>query len=102
MREIWRVSADPERSRRDPPQLLGWWWGLYLGGNIIGRISDFMAPQESDASDIVAFYEAFVPSAATALFSNVLSIASAFFLMAVVRQITDAQEALRATAAFEE
>jgi hypothetical protein len=35
MKEIWEVSNDPERGRREAPLLLGWWWGLYIGGNVL-------------------------------------------------------------------
>lgn len=102
MKEIWEASADPERGRRDAPQLLGWWWGLYLGGNIIGRISDMLASGLSDGADPAYFFEMFAPGAAAGIVSAALAVGSALCLMAVIRQVKDAQETLRATSAFED
>jgi hypothetical protein len=101
MKEIWCVSADPERGRRSAPQLLGWWWGLWLSGNISGSISERLAPSDADTLDAVELYGAFAPGIFVGTISAVLTIASAVCLLMIVRQITQAQETWRDTSHFE-
>jgi hypothetical protein len=39
MREIWQASAQPGNWQSvQPPPLLGWWWTLYLGAQILAQI----------------------------------------------------------------
>ncbi len=38
MREIWQASAEPGNWRAvQAPPLLGWWWALYLGNQILNQ-----------------------------------------------------------------
>jgi len=38
MREIWQASAEPGNWRAvQAPALLGWWWALYLGNQILNQ-----------------------------------------------------------------
>jgi hypothetical protein len=40
MREIWQASAEPGNWRAvQTPPLLGWWWALYLGNQILSQIA---------------------------------------------------------------
>lgn len=49
MKEIWQVSSDPKRWRTEPGSpLLGWWWGLWIIGNILGQIV-FRSSPDADA-----------------------------------------------------
>lgn len=39
MKEIWQVSSNPRRWQTEPGSaLLGWWWALWLIGNVLGQI----------------------------------------------------------------
>ncbi len=102
MKEIWEASADPDRGRHSAPQLLGWWWGLYLGGNFLGRISEMFVPADAEFADMTEFFDAFLPGSIVGIISATAAIASTLCLMTIIRQIKDAQETLRATSAFEE
>jgi hypothetical protein len=104
MKQIWRASADPERGRRDAPQLLGWWWGLWIAGNISGNISERLTPSETaiEVLDVTELLSAFTPGILMGVVSAALTITSTFFLLIIVRQITASQETLRSTAAFDE
>ena len=101
MKEIWEASTDPERGRRQAPQLLGWWWGSYIAGNVLGRISDMLAAGMNEQSDPADILSLFTPSALVGIVSAALAVGSAFCLLAIIRQVRDAQEMLRATSAFE-
>ncbi len=97
MKEIWRSSRDPDMARQSPPSTLALWWGLWITGNIVGRISAMMEPKGDAAGDDPAgFYEAFIPSTVVAVGSVTLAIISTICLLTIVRQITSDQGALRA------
>lgn len=102
MKEIWEASADPDRGRHSAPQLLGWWWGLYLAGNILGRISDALANGMSEPADPADFLGVFAPGSLVGILSAALAIGATFCLLTIIRQVKDAQETLRATSAFED
>jgi hypothetical protein len=102
MKEIWEVSNDPERGRREAPLLLGWWWGLYIGGNVLSRISDALSSGLSESTDPADYFSAFAPGGTVGMVSAAISIGSTFCLLAIIRQVREAQETLRATAAFED
>jgi hypothetical protein len=92
--EIWRAS-DPDLphgareaqwSRIPLSWVLGWWWGLFIAGGILDRISGRMynsavtAPEELTATYV-------------ALISSLLTAASAVLAIQVMRQITRRQQA---------
>jgi hypothetical protein len=102
MKEVWEASADPERGRREAPQLLGWWYGMYIGGNVLGRVSDMLVPPDPESMEPTSFLGAFTATSVVGMASGALAIAASLCLLKIVHQIRDAQETLRATSAFEE
>jgi hypothetical protein len=63
MREIWQASAAPGnwQSVQTPP-LLGWWWALYLGANILGQIG-LRLSKNIDSVDSAITASAFITAA---------------------------------------
>jgi hypothetical protein len=66
MREIWQASAAPGnwQSVQTPP-LLGWWWALYLGANILGQIG-LRLSKNIDSVDSAITASAFITAADSA------------------------------------
>jgi hypothetical protein len=93
MAELWRVSRDPERGRFDPPSSLAWWWGMWLGGGVLARISDMLVPSDP-GDDPTLYFSALLPGLVVSIIASLLAIASTGCLLRVVRQITQSQEAL--------
>lgn len=104
MRQIWVGSHDPVAGKYNPPFTIVLWWGCWIASGVVGRISDTLAPKDGDLSflDPSEFFGAFMPNAVCGAISGALSIISCFCLMAIIKQITAAQESLRSTAAFDE
>lgn len=101
MQQIWVVSHDPVRGLRPAPMSLGWWWGLWLVGGVITRISEMSSPQVA-GEDPTTYFADFLPGMAIGFVGTICAVVSTFLLMRIVRQIRDAQETLRATSAFED
>lgn len=104
MKQIWVGSHDPVTGKYDPPITLNLWWGCWIGSGVIGRISDAIAPKTSDLTYLEPseYLSAFLPTSLIGIFSGALSVVSCFCLMAIIKQITTAQETLRSTSAFDE
>ncbi|MEQ1689139.1 MAG: DUF4328 domain-containing protein [Sphingopyxis sp.] len=83
MRELW------ERSLAGSGSPVGFWWGAYLLGNIITRISNSSAFQDNPPLLMAAIGEAAL-------------LASAMLLMLIIRRVTAAQrEGIRIESIFE-
>jgi hypothetical protein len=102
MKQIWVGSADPGKGNRDAPMTLGWWWGLFLAGNALGTISDRLVPPGSESLYPEDVFSALLPSLAVSIVSSGLLIASTLLLMTIVRQVTQAQEALSSISVFDD
>ena len=87
MRELWNASdsdfdADGFLSNQfSAPAIIGWWWGLLIVGNIIGRIADKVV-------DFNLSYAVVLVMIYTALLA-----AASFLILKIVRRITNEQEA---------
>ncbi len=87
MRELWNASdanfdADGFLSNQfSAPPIIGWWWGLMIAGNIIGRVADKMAEVNLNYSVVLIM-----------IYTALLAIA-AFLILNIVRRITNEQEA---------
>src|SRR5690349_1502179 len=102
MKEIWVVSTNPRTGSGDAPALLGWWWGTFIVGNITSTISDRMFGPGLDDVPMEKLYDAYVAPALVAMAAGAILIVSSFLLIRIVRQVTDAQESLRALTAFDD
>jgi hypothetical protein len=104
MRQIWTASTDPTRGAAAPPFITIVWWATWLGGGVIGRISDGLTPKDEAAASLspAELLEAFTPAMIASLLSSALAIVSTFCLMSIIKQIRDAQDALSTTSAFNE
>ena len=86
MGELWNASDsdfDPElflSNNVGTPSIIGWWWGLFIVGNIVGRISDAMA-DTSLSSSLVAL-----------MIYCALQGAAALLIINIIRRITREQE----------
>lgn len=86
MSELWNASDsdfDPElflSNQIGTPSIIGWWWGLFIVGNIIGRISDSLANANLSYSLIAL------------MIYCVLQIAAAYLILTIVRRITREQD----------
>lgn len=88
MAELWRRGRSRNSTssmHASTPALIGWWWGLYLLGNVIGR---FVMVYSRNTSDL--------PSIATAtqvtMFNDVLTIVTALLALKMIVGI-DAMQA---------
>ncbi len=86
MGELWNASDsdfDPElflSSQVGTPSIIGWWWGLFIVGNIVGRISDALV-NESLSFSLVAL-----------MIYCVLHGTAAYLILTIVRRITSEQD----------
>jgi hypothetical protein len=54
MREIWQASAQPGNWRAvQAPPLLGWWWAMFLGRQILGQIGHRLSDSIRSVDDAV-------------------------------------------------
>jgi hypothetical protein len=104
MRELWIGSHDPVSGKYNPPATIIVWWVTYLAFLFSSRISDALVPKDTDLQflDPSGYLAAFMPSVAVGMASGVCLIISCFCLLAIVKQITAAQDSLRSTSAFDE
>ena len=104
MRQLWIGSHDPVAGKYDPPMVINIWWATWIGGNILGTILNYMIPSEASAAYMTPeqYLAAMTPWLITATGGFALTIASCFCLLAIIKQITAAQDSLRSTAAFDE
>jgi hypothetical protein len=55
MREIWQASAAPGNWRAvQAPPLLGWWWTLYLGNQILSQIAYHLSDNVDNMNSAMA------------------------------------------------
>jgi hypothetical protein len=90
VRELWKASGrdfDWGRTRTWP--VLGWWWAIWIGANVVGRIAAAMF----DGADGVA---ELTSASRMAMLTVVLTIAAAVLAILVVRAIVARQEGLTA------
>lgn len=84
--ELWRESDtdfDPNTflsNQIGSPAIIGWWWGLFIAGNIGGRISNSMIDGGSDYFQVVL------------VIASVLHGVSAFLIIQIIRSITKEQD----------
>jgi hypothetical protein len=86
IRELWNSSdADLEpgtlfSKNIGAPPLIGYWWGLFIAGNIIGRLSDKLAEHSAEAFT------------ATLMLSSALTLGAAVLIIKIVNSITENQD----------
>ena len=104
MRQLWIGSHDPVHGKYPPPATLNIWWATYLLSNIASMATSWLAPKDADMQfmDPADYITAFMPSSAAGIISGALNLISCFCLLAIMKQITAAQESLRSTSAFDE
>lgn len=84
--ELWRESdADFDANtflsnQISVPSIIGWWWGLFIGGNIVGRISNAMIEADSPYFPIALMLGC--------IFHGI----SAYLIIRIIRTITEQQE----------
>lgn len=91
MREIWHGS-DPQieennlyyRQKAGTPELIGFWWGLFLVSGIAISVSNIMAGNETRGEST------FFPTAL--VLSQLLRTGAALLIILIVREITKRQE----------
>jgi hypothetical protein len=91
MKEIWQASVSREDTRANVglsvipvPSALGWWWGTWLVGGILGRFATQMARLDDLPSLIMSDW---VGIAAT-----IFSIAAGALLIWIIREVDRLQE----------
>lgn len=85
MRELWNVSMmQDDAFASDAPDQVKWWWGTWIVGNILGNISMRIA-----LSGGVSMLST---GALIGALSSALLIASAWLLIGLIRNISEAQE----------
>lgn len=85
MRELRNASmGDAESFTDEPPSQLKFWWGCWLGGNIISNINTRMVNAASDPTSLQF-------AAIFGILSDGLIIAAAWFLTGIIRDITNGQ-----------
>jgi Domain of unknown function (DUF4328) len=84
--ELWRESdADFDANtflsnQVSAPSIIGWWWGLFIGGNIAGRISNAMIEADSALFPIAL------------ILAGLLHGISAYLIIQIIKTITSQQE----------
>ena len=102
MRQIWIVSHDPETGRHSPPFTIVLWWGCWIAGSIVGRISDAGLSAGLESAAPTEYLNLYSLPASLGILSGALGLTSCICLLVIIKQITSAQELLRSTAAFDE
>jgi hypothetical protein len=68
MREIWQASAAPGNWRTvQAPPLLGWWWTLYLGNQILSQIAYHLSDNVDSMNSAMAASLVMTASSVTGL-----------------------------------
>ena len=95
LREVWQVSARPDRWRSAPvPDLMRWWWGLWLISNFLGNGSFRLTRSLHDVSGQTFANYVIVADA-------LASAAAAIALIFIVRRLSDMQTAALAAQTFD-
>ncbi len=88
VRQSWQASFSPDDPDAEPvPDLLRWWWGLWLATSIVGNISAQLSLRAETVSDQL-------PVDVLNMLSLVIDIPLAFFLAAMIRRLSAAQSAV--------
>ncbi len=86
LKEIWQVSNNPSNwLNQGGNALLGWWWAMWIIGGILGQISFRMAMAATNKSSLEA-------ATSVSIVSDLVSILTAWLLLAIVSKISDMQE----------
>lgn len=84
MREIWHASYRSGESYFErTPAMLGWWWALWLGNNVIGNISFQMASRKAADPQSLAMVN---------LLATAINIPLCIVLITIMRGIAGAQK----------
>jgi hypothetical protein len=79
----WAVDTDRWRAYR-PPALLSWWWGLFLGGGLLGTVVDGVLDDEFDIDDALA-------ATSVEMVADAIHVAAALLAIIVVGQVVTRQ-----------
>jgi hypothetical protein len=86
MRELWHASmGTADVYSEEAPSRIKLWWAFWIIGNIVSNISERIALAADDA-------ESFRLAATIGLPSSALTIACAWMLLGLTRDITSAQQ----------
>ncbi len=86
MKEIWQISGNPLAWRKETGAVLvGWWWGLWLVGNVLGQIIMRM-PSDS--------LESLHSMTVVSIVSGFQGIAQHVVVLLLIKQIADRQARL--------
>ncbi|MGH2641603.1 MAG: DUF4328 domain-containing protein [Actinomycetota bacterium] len=89
VREVWKASSGIDRWEARPTwPVIGWWWGMWVGGLAVGIGVGFAAAMSSDQLTQVDWMIRF---AQIGLVSILPSIVMSILAIAIVRSVTDRQ-----------
>lgn len=92
MKETWRESHEAAGMDEEAgAALLPWWWGLWIGSNVLNNLSFMFGGRDPEALDAAAYVD---------LISSSLSVPLSLVLIALMRRVTFVQDAARHAGAF--
>ena len=87
VRQAWQASFSPDDPDAEPvPDLLRWWWGLWLATSILGNISFRLSLNADTVSDQLTLD-------VLNMVSLLIDVPLAFFLAKMIRDLSAAQSA---------
>jgi hypothetical protein len=102
MRQIWRSSQDPTRASRDPPFIFWLWWLPWLVSNWISNASFRLALQAGVFAEEITDFELYKTTLWLDIASAIFMIPAILFLLPILRQIMQAQDAMKSASAFDD
>jgi hypothetical protein len=94
VRQSWQASFSPDDPDAEPvPDLLRWWWGLWVATSILSNISFRLSLKVETVSDQL-------PVDVINMVSLLIDIPLAFFLAAMIRKLSAAQSGMLKRAVF--
>lgn len=95
VRQSWQATFSPEDPDAEPvPDLLRWWWGLWLASSVLGNVSFRMSVNAHTVSDQLR-------ADAIDLFSIVIDIPLALVLATMIRKLSMAQSGVLKRSVFD-
>jgi hypothetical protein len=95
MKEIWRVSRNPEGWRNESGSpLLRWWWGLWIASCFFAQVSLQMSLKSGTMDDLIA-------STIASIASDIVTIALCIVGISLVSAISLRQKRLTEMKAYE-
>ncbi|MEX6634356.1 DUF4328 domain-containing protein [Hyphococcus lacteus] len=93
VREIWRGSHDPANANVTVPAIIGWWWGFWLLGSLLDKVSWQMLLSSGALGEEMTNVERYLDSLMIDIGSALIAIIGAILVLRFSAQIKRAQEA---------